>query len=137
MRISAATAPDISRSAGPPAARIQAKSFASETRFELKVRTEDGDTVTLKLSRSAERESLRGRTAEGGRFAARSRAVSEQASVEIEGQLSDEEAADIQELLSGLQSGQLDTEELDSLAGFSLNYQQTTRAEQARLKLYA
>ena len=127
---------EISRSAGPPVVRARSRSFESNTNFELKVRTDEGDTVTLKFSRSVDRESIRVRTPEG-RLSARSSSVNEQASVQIEGQLSDEEAADIQELLAGLQSGQIDAEELDSLSGFSLSYQQSTRSEQSRFKLYA
>ena len=124
------------RGAAPAAIRGRSRSFESDTSFELKVRTDEGDTVTLRFSRSVDRESIRVRNGDA-RLSAQRSSVSEEASVAIEGDLSEEELSDIRELLEGLQSGSVDPEELDSLAGFSLQYQQSTRTEQARIKLYA
>lgn len=122
------------------AVRGRYRSYESETKFELKVKTDEGDVVTIKIARSYEAES--GRVRGGGvRYGERRVSSSEQASIEIEGDISETEAADIKKLLDSLGSGGPGSSgnqstDLASLESYSFNYSQTNSFEKGRFRAY-
>lgn len=117
------------------AVRGRYRSYESETKFELKVKTDEGDVVTIKIARSTEAES--GRVRGGGvRYNERRVSSSESASIEIEGDISETEAADIKKLLDSLGSRGDQSADLASLESYSMNYSQTSSYEKGRFLAY-
>jgi len=128
--------------ASRPVARASVRTAQESSSLRLKVRTAEGDTVEISLeaqsSRRKERSSARG--AEGRvseKLDARENRFS--ASVNITGDLSDEEMKDIQNLLRSLAGGGAPPAgegELDTISAYQYSFQKTREVSESKVKLY-
>jgi len=134
---------------------VNARSAQSETSYQLTVRTEDGDVVTisaraLSASRSENDTSFSQSrdSVSTSSYRGRQRESSVEVSIQVEGNLSQEEIDDIRELTSTLARAtrQVDRGDTggalrtslraanadDSIAGFDFAYQRTRQSEEVR-----
>lgn len=102
--------------------RTRSKSISESSTLSLTVTTAEGDTVELSIEAQSLRQSEKTYTREESgvtRTRSKSKEESVSASVSVEGDLSDEELADIQELLTAIGTGgQVDFSEVESLSSY-------------------
>jgi hypothetical protein len=98
--------------------RAQVRTRTDTSALKLKVRTDEGDVVEISLEARAQTSS--------GRAGEQSSSSSFSAQIKVDGNLSDQEVADIQHLLESLGSGgQAESPADNSLAAYDYSYTRT------------
>jgi hypothetical protein len=121
--------------------RAEVRTRTDTSALKLKVRTDEGDTVEISLAARTEQSSARGswRGAQGtARVSEQSSSSSLTAQVKVDGNLSDQEVADIQHLLESLGSGgQAENPADNSLAAYDYSYTRTREVTRSTLAVMA
>lgn len=121
-------------------ARVRSRAESTESSLTLKVRTSEGDTVELSFDAISLRQ-LESGTARSGTdkasYARASQSDSFNFDVKINGDLNDQEVADITSLIQSLASGGSSASPLSSLAAYAGAFTQTSSVTNTKLRLYA
>jgi hypothetical protein len=121
-------------------ARVRTHAESTQTSLTLNVRTADGDTVELSFDTTSlkQLESGMARSSQGkASYSHASQSDSFNFNAKINGDLNDQELADIGSLIQSLQSGESSTSSLSSLDAYSGSFKQTTSTTNESLRLYA
>jgi hypothetical protein len=122
-------------------ATVRTRTEKESSSLKLTLRTDEGDTVEISLEAQNTRTSERGYARSGGASLSTrsdSQSSSLTGSVKVNGDLSDQEMADIQKLLSSLASGEApEDNSSNSIDAYSYNYQKSREVTRTRVELLA
>ncbi len=129
-----------SPSLGQPVARFSTREQSDRETLRLRVRTREGDTVDISVDASSLEQLTSGAaTATGSTAAAATARESDHLSISlnIKGNLNDQELSDIQSLLQSLATGTPAASSLSSLESFQGSFSATSSVRETGLALYA
>lgn len=139
-RIHQADSPYTSSRWAKPVARVRTHAESTNSTLTLKVRTAEGDTVelsydaaSLKQHETGKAQSSQGKVA----YTSDSQSDSFNFNVKIDGNLNDQELADIGKLIQSLKSGNSAAPSVSSLAAYSGAYKQTKSVTDNTVRLFA
>ena len=123
------------------AGRAEVRTNTDSSTLTLKIKTDEGDTVEISLAARSQQTSARASwKGEGGsaKISEQSSSQSFSAQVKVDGDLSDQEVQDIQNLLQSLSSGQDAADPADtSLAAYDYSYTRTREVSKASISVLA
>lgn len=122
-----------------PAGRAEVRTSTESSTLTLKVQTDEGDTVEISLAARSQQASARASwKSEGGSATISEQSFSQSfsAQVKVDGDLSDQEVQDIQNLLQSLSSGEDATDPADNLlASYDYSYSRTREVTKSSVSI--
>jgi hypothetical protein len=123
-----------------PVARVRSREESTQSSLTLKVRTAEGDTVELSLDATSVRQRQSGsvRTSNGpASYSSVRQSASVNFKATINGDLNDQEMADIASLIHSLGTGEASASPLASLSAYAGAFTRTTSTSSSMVRLYA